>query len=373
MTGSWEVNVSIDGMPEKVATAFTNLTTELVGAEYTPIAYLGSQIVNGINHAVLAEQLITNGRDTKNIVLLIFNEKGIGCTLANIERVVSSGDEFGGVKIDVEKGDQINKTAQQLFDQTFAGFCGSVITPIALLGTQVIRGTEYIFACEVAPVLADNDVNNKKVKLITISDTGMQPRFVDILCSVSENDALADAARRVGLQSPWVLFYKEAYALFRNDPQVEVLFNNEEPELKFWVHGNDEKAAALARFMPSVKKFGNPELKISVVGDDGEPVPDINCTDQVCIHKIFEGNGAMSYIKDVETIFGDNLTYCIFKREVVSYYSDDLTDYFGVTSTLYQYLADDIFADTLVQSGTCFFCTDIEESTALGSPLGEWP
>ena len=56
MLGSWEVNVVTGGMPQKVATAFGELAGSLVGAEYTPIAYLGSQQVNGVNHAVLAEQ-----------------------------------------------------------------------------------------------------------------------------------------------------------------------------------------------------------------------------------------------------------------------------------------------------------------------------
>ena len=75
MVGTWKIDVKLEGMPQKVATAFANLGTQLLGAEYTPIAYLGSQVVNGINHAVLAEQLVITGKDTKNIVLIIFNEK----------------------------------------------------------------------------------------------------------------------------------------------------------------------------------------------------------------------------------------------------------------------------------------------------------
>ena len=37
-------------MPQKVATAIAELN--LIGAEYAPIAYLGSQLVNGVNHGV---------------------------------------------------------------------------------------------------------------------------------------------------------------------------------------------------------------------------------------------------------------------------------------------------------------------------------
>lgn len=75
MLGSWDVKVVVGSLPEKVATAVGELGEKLIGAEYTPIAYLGSQLVNGTNHAVLAEQVLTTGRDTKNIVVLTFNEK----------------------------------------------------------------------------------------------------------------------------------------------------------------------------------------------------------------------------------------------------------------------------------------------------------
>ena len=74
-TGNWEIAIEIGRIPQKIASAIIDLEEKLVGAEYEPIAYLGSQVVNGVNHAVLAKQIITTGRDTENIVVLIFNEK----------------------------------------------------------------------------------------------------------------------------------------------------------------------------------------------------------------------------------------------------------------------------------------------------------
>ena len=65
--GGWNIGVVTGGMPQKVATAFGKLAEQLIGCEYTPIAYLGSQQVNGINHAVLAEQTVITGKDTKYI------------------------------------------------------------------------------------------------------------------------------------------------------------------------------------------------------------------------------------------------------------------------------------------------------------------
>ena len=55
--GGWNLDeVKGCSLPQKVATDFTAVTSELVGADYEPIAYLGSQVVNGTNYWILALQ-----------------------------------------------------------------------------------------------------------------------------------------------------------------------------------------------------------------------------------------------------------------------------------------------------------------------------
>lgn len=178
MVGAWNVNVVVDAMPQKVATAIGKLAETLVGAQYTPIAYLGSQLVNGTNHAVLAEQYLTTGKDQKNIVLLIFNEKDMDCKLVNIERVVEGGAEMGGTQI-VGTTD-IPADAQKVFDTVLAGFVGATVKPFALLATQVVKGVNYVFAAEVSTVTAEI---TKKVALVTVNDLEKKVVFTDILKS----------------------------------------------------------------------------------------------------------------------------------------------------------------------------------------------
>ena len=384
MLGSWKVNVSVNSMPEKIATAVGDLSN-MMGAEYSPIAYLGSQLVNGTNHAVLAEQTLVLGKDVKNIVVLIFHETTEGVTLANIERVVEGGSGMGGTQIKVETGDNINADAMKVFNDAFAGFCGNVVNPFALLATQVVRGIDYIFACELTPMVADIAEVDKKVMLVTVNDTGLAPQFVNLLNSTVRTKSEDTLKTGLRLSAPWTLFYQEVNALFEKDPEVKVLYNYEEPELKIAVKGNDEKAAILGRFIPTEKKFGNVTLNISVVGDDGKPVPDVNLPDEVAIEKAFAGNEAVSFIKHVQTIFQDNITYVVFKKEVVQYFGDNMSDLYGAISTLYQNIALDVFADTLASKGNFLFCTDVNDNlgyaftwlknanVSLGKPLGEWP
>ena len=178
--GSWEVKVSTDAMPQKVATAIGELAEQLVGAEYKPIAYLGSQVVNGTNHAVLAEQIILTGKDTKNVVVLIFNEKPneMKATLVNIERVVEQGGELGGINVDVQT--DIPEEAKEMFTNAFEGWVGAKIEPFALLGTQVTKGVDYIFAAEVTPVTPEPVTN---VCLVTVNDMTDDIAFADLLDS----------------------------------------------------------------------------------------------------------------------------------------------------------------------------------------------
>ena len=176
MVGSWNVNVIVDAMPEKVATAVSALADQLIGAEYTPIAYLGSQLVNGTNHAVLAEQVLTTGKDTKNVVLLIFNEKGMDCTLVNIERVVEGGVGEGGIEINVKTA--IPEEAKEAFDSALVEFVGSSVKPFAYLGSQVVSGIDYIFAAEITPITENP---TKKVAVVTVNGLTKKIYFKNVL------------------------------------------------------------------------------------------------------------------------------------------------------------------------------------------------
>lgn len=181
MLGSWNVNVVTGGMPQLIATAVGKLSEQLVGAEYTPIAYLGSQVVNGINHAVLAEQTVITGKDTKNIVVLIFNEKQhpdelSEVTLVNIERVLEGGNGMGGLKIDATTN--IPAEAQEALDSVMKGFVGSTVKPFAYLGEQVVKGINYVLAAEVAPVCPDAV---SSVCIVTVNSMVNKINFADVL------------------------------------------------------------------------------------------------------------------------------------------------------------------------------------------------
>lgn len=164
---------------------------------------------------------------------------------------------------------------------------------------------------------------------------------------------------------PWVTYVSELEQMFKYDPEVHVIYNNDEHEVKLYVDAS-QKASALTELLPEVKEFGTVALHIIIVPANGT----IAANKANLYQSAFKGNGALSFVKTVHGIFSNDLTYVVFRNRVVQYFDDNLGDVYGQRSTLYQEIANNLFED---KEGV-FFCTDVEEPVyQLGNPLGEWP
>lgn len=153
----------------------------------------------------------------------------------------------------------------------------------------------------------------------------------------------------VGLASPWTSYVHKIEALFNPDPDITIKFDEDEPALTLYVEGVT-KADALGQLLPSTKNFGNVTLSIKVVpANNGNTNADL-------FEAAFHNNPIMSRMIDTPSIFSNPVSYMLFRNEVVQYYNDNLNDYHGFESTLYEDLARDVFEGK--HSGV-FFCTDL--------------
>ncbi len=88
--GGWVLteNMQSDGLPEKLASAWAEVMN-LTGAEYLPVLYVGTQLVNGMNHMVVCRQtLITQDNET-HLVKVVLNCSLSGkWTVSSIETIV---------------------------------------------------------------------------------------------------------------------------------------------------------------------------------------------------------------------------------------------------------------------------------------------
>lgn len=74
LLGGWDIKeLKYCNLPQKVQTAFTSVTSELVGADYEPVLYVGSQLVNGTNYCVIAKQTLITASPEYYLVKIIIN------------------------------------------------------------------------------------------------------------------------------------------------------------------------------------------------------------------------------------------------------------------------------------------------------------
>ena len=163
------------------------------------------------------------------------------------------------------------------------------------------------------------------------------------------------------LAAPWLTFFNEVKALFEQDPEVHVVFDEEKYELALYVE-NPRKADALTQLMPTEKVFGNVKVQIKVVPADEA------ATKLDLIQEAFFGNPALSYVWKAKTPFGDEFDYAVFENRVVQFFNDNIRDINGNKSMLFEDIARDVFGEDV---NLCF-CTEAIRND-LAKPLGEWP
>ena len=170
---------------------------------------------------------------------------------------------------------------------------------------------------------------------------------------------------RLKLASPWVTFYHELNAFFDKDPDVRVIYDEDENILNIYVE-DAAKAAALTELIPIEKNFGTIVMPINVIPANKieNKVTKIKAT-SMPTGKLFEaalnGNEHLADIITIEGVFNNPMTYVVFKKEVIQYFNDSLGDFNGVCSTLCQNIAKDIFTET---EGV-YFCTDVNNVSTL--------
>ena len=174
---------------------------------------------------------------------------------------------------------------------------------------------------------------------------------------------------RFKMSPPWILYVSQINALFSNDPDITIEYDNDSVEVKLYVN-NNKKAAALMYLLPFEKEFGNVTLDIIIIPSNHNAVEKVDLTTaKEYFEAAFENNPVFAFTHVVQGIFTNTLTYVVFKNRVVQFFADNLNDIHGNISTLYQELAKDVFNKDVIPG--VLFCTDIEEK--VGKPLGEWP
>ena len=121
-------------LTDKDKALFQKATESLTGVSYTPVAYLGTQVVAGTNHLFLCKTApITPDAEATYALVTVYE------------------DLDGNVSIaDVQKSD-----AKAALEKACKGLDGAQYEAKALLATQVVSGVNYTLLCKVTPITPD--------------------------------------------------------------------------------------------------------------------------------------------------------------------------------------------------------------------------
>ena len=163
MTGGWEIAENdAAALPEDVQTAFDKAVEQFDGSELTPVAYIADQVVAGTNYMILCEAETVTAEPVKSYqMVIVYADLEGNAELTAVKDFdltaytegnnteISSEQLAGGWNVPEDAvGSVIPEEAQAAFDKAAEQFTGSDIEPLALLGTQVVAGTNYAFICK---------------------------------------------------------------------------------------------------------------------------------------------------------------------------------------------------------------------------------
>lgn len=169
LLGGWDFSSDTYAtLPEEVQEAFDTavVTHKLLGVDYVPVAYLGSQVVSGTNYAILARKTaITSAPESTLVVLIIYQDLTGDATILHVNDFVLDGEEaeeagqaglLGGWTLpENTESAALPEDAAAAFAKANEGFVGNNLVPIAYLGRQIVNGTNYAILCRSTLVTAD--------------------------------------------------------------------------------------------------------------------------------------------------------------------------------------------------------------------------
>ena len=200
LTGGWELYENeANVLPEKVQTAFDKATETFTGSELKPVAYIASQVVAGTNYMILCEAATTseNPSITYQMVVVYADLKGNAEITQIKEFDLMAYTEGENTEISTEKlaggwevaennsSVVIPQYAKDIFDKAAEKLVGNELEPMALLGTQIVAGTNYAFLC-FSTLQTEETING--IQVVTVYADLNGNADVTNICTVDPKD-----------------------------------------------------------------------------------------------------------------------------------------------------------------------------------------
>ena len=125
------------------------------GADYTPVAHLEEQVVAGMNHLVLCKKSTEAGESWVLVTIYAdLNDDAKITSELSCEAEVPFFGEGDGTWSE-SKDAAVSEALESAIKKANSVLAGGQYEPVALLGTQLVAGTNYCALCELTATVPD--------------------------------------------------------------------------------------------------------------------------------------------------------------------------------------------------------------------------
>lgn len=173
------------------------------------------------------------------------------------------------------------------------------------------------------------------------------------------------------LSAPWTTFYREMCALFGQDKDIQIFYEENRCILKLFC-ANDDKAEALASILPLKKEWGNVAMHIYVVpaNENDTKITQVlsGFVTADVFKRAFAGNPVFSDAQTINSDFVSNpFTFVEFIGKPAQFFNDDTSSLYGISTILFEDVAREIF-----ELNGVFFSTELLSDIQTVNPLTCW-
>lgn len=200
VAGGWSVSQSdASVLPDEVQTAFDKATAEYTGMSFVPVAYIGKQVVAGMNYAILCEgTTVTADPETSLKVVIIYSDPEGSAQITNVEDfdLTAYTQSPGKTQSQVLSGgwsapDEVSQApvsdeAKNVFDKATETFEGNILNLMALLGSRVVSGTDYAFLCH--STIASAEPAYSMIRIVTVHQDPDGMASITNICNLDAAD-----------------------------------------------------------------------------------------------------------------------------------------------------------------------------------------
>lgn len=200
VAGGWELfDNKTNVLPEDVQASFDKASETFTGSELKPVAYVASQVVAGTNYMILCEAATTTEqpKTSYQMVIVYADLEGKAEITQMKEFDLTAYVEGDSTEISAEKlaggwepaedrsSVVIPQEAKDVFDKAAGNLDGNELEPMALLGTQVVAGTNYAFLC-FSTLQTEETING--IQVVTVYEDLDGNAEITNICTVDPAD-----------------------------------------------------------------------------------------------------------------------------------------------------------------------------------------